>query len=90
MITVFNRKEVLITTNAEIYSNAKDDLKRAKIDFTLGSKGNNFKHATARMRTGMPAGAKYVNTGMIYIIYVHEKDYGKAIKVINEGKHNGR
>lgn len=86
MITIFNRKEVLITTNAEIYANAKDDLKKAKIDFRLGSKGNNFKHATARMTTGMPPGAKYVNTGMVYIIYVHEKDYNKAVAIINRGK----
>lgn len=83
MITIFNRKELLITTNAERYANAKEDLSRAKINFRLGSKGNNFKHATARMYTGMPSGAKYVNTGMIYIIYVHEKDYNRALAVIN-------
>lgn len=86
MITIFNRKEVLITTNAEIYANAKDDLKQVGIKYTLGSKGNNFKHATARMTTGMPPGARYVNTGMVYIIYVHEKDYDTATAVLNRGR----
>lgn len=84
MITIFNRKELLITTNAERYANAKEDLSKAKIDFRLGSKGNNFKHATARIHTGMPSGAKYVNTGMVYIIYVHEKDYNRALATINK------
>lgn len=86
MITFFNRKELLVTTDTARYSNAKEELRDADIDFRTGSKGNNFKHAVARVYTGMPPGAKYVNTGMIYIIYVHEKDYNKAIAVINGGK----
>jgi len=88
MITVFNRKEVLITTDTDKYGNAKEDLARAGIKFTLGSKGNHFKHAVARAYTGMPNGSRY-HSGMVYIIYVHEKDYDKAVAVINGGKYNG-
>lgn len=86
MITIFNRKELMITRDMDRYANAKDDLKAAGIDFTLGSKGNNFKHATARARTGMPNGTVSYDSGMVYIIYVHEKDYNRAVAAIHRNK----
>ena len=84
MITIFNRKELLITTNSDVYSNAKDDLKLAGIKYATGSKGNNFKHAVARTYVDEHNRQRVSNSGMVYMIYVHEKDYQKAVAAINK------
>ncbi len=83
MITFFNRKLILSTMDADRYSNARDDLAAAGIKFTVTTKGQNTRHTVARTYTGTGAAAKAVS-GMIYDIYVHEKDYSKAKVVINK------
>lgn len=84
MITFFNRKLILSTMNVEQYANAKDDLAKAGIGFRVATKGQNYKHTMPR--TYSINGKTVTNTGLVYDLYVHEKDYSKAIKVINGGK----
>ena len=84
MITFFNRKSVLSTMNIDQYLNARDDLVKAGIDFRVATKGQNFKHTMPR--TYNVKGKSVTNTGIVYDLFVHEKDYNKAITVINRGK----
>ena len=84
MITVFNRKLLLSTMNVDQYANAKDDLAKAGIVFHVATKGQNYKHTMPR--TYSINGKTVTNTGLVYDLYVHEKDYSKAVKVINGGK----
>ena len=84
MITFFNRKSVLSTMNIDQYLNARDDLVKAGIDFRVATKGQNFKHTMPR--TYNIKGKSVTNTGIVYDLYVHEKDYSRAVAVINGGK----
>lgn len=83
MITFFNRKLLLSTMNMERYANAKEDLIAAGIKYTVDAKGRNTKHTVARAYTGTGSAAKTVS-GIIYDIYVHRKDYDRAVAVINK------
>ena len=58
------------------YANARDDLVKAGIDFKVSTKGQNYKHTMPR--TYNVNGKTVTNTGMVYDLYVHEKDYKKA------------
>lgn len=82
MITVFNRKLLLSTMNVGQFANAKDDLAKAGIAFRIATKGQNYKHTMPR--TYNINGKTVTNTGLVYDLYVHEKDYNKAISVINK------
>lgn len=82
MITFFNRKLILSTMDVEKYANAKDDLVKAGIGFRVATKGQNYKHTMPR--TYNVNGKSVTKTGLIYDLYVHEKDYDKAIAVINK------
>ena len=84
MITIFNRKCVLSTMNIDQYANARDDLVKAGIKFTVSTKGQNYKHTMPR--THNINGKTITNTGIVYDLYVHEKDYNKAVAVINRGR----
>ena len=83
MITFFNRKLLLSTMNIDQYANAKDDLVKAGIDFKVETKGQNGKHTMPR--TYSSGGSKqYINTGMVYDLYVHEKDMARATAAIHK------
>ena len=84
MITFFNRKSVLSTMNIDQYLNARDDLVKAGIDFKVATKGQNYKHTMPR--TYNIKGKSVTNTGIVYDLFVHEKDYNRAVAVINRGK----
>ena len=60
-----------------------EDLIAAGIKYTVDAKGRNTKHTVARAYTGTGSAAKTVS-GIIYDIYVHQKDYDRAVAVINK------
>ena len=82
MITFFNSKDVLITADIDRYANAKDDLAAAGIKFRLKSTPNTHKHSWARSYT-FGNTTNVLNSGAVYTITVHEKDFDKAVAVIN-------
>ena len=79
MITIFNRKELISTTDVEKYANARDDLKDAGIEFKLRSRAMHKSHVAAGKKI-IPIGR---NNGTEYIIYVKEQDYSRAINIIH-------
>ena len=72
MITIFNRKIVLRTFEMDKYLNARDDLIESNIEYKLIIR--------RRRNPAIFAGRKLIGE---YNLYVHEKDYNKAIAVIN-------
>ncbi|MBQ8604347.1 MAG: hypothetical protein IJ410_05865 [Oscillospiraceae bacterium] len=83
MITIFNRKLAFSTMDMEKYANARDDLKNAGIDFRVDCKGQTDRHTISRTHNMVSFGMRTkVSSGMIYNLYVHEKDYNRAIAVI--------
>lgn len=82
MITIFNRKELLITLDMKRQADVRDILVANGIDYTV--KVTNLENPTAigstRARVGS-AGIKQ-NSTYEYKIYVHKKDYGNALRLI--------
>ena len=73
MITIFNRKMVFRTFEMDKYMNARDVLVENNID---------YKFIVRRRRNPkIFAGRELIGE---YNLYVHEKDYNRAIAVINK------
>lgn len=88
MITIFNRKLVFSTMDMDKYANARDDLKNAGIDFRVETKGQAVRYTIARTHNINIANIGMrtkVSSGMIYNLYVHEKDYDRAAALIHKG-----
>ena len=87
MITLFNRKTVYIGFDLKRYSDIRTALTDHQIDYV--QKVNNRMgqwagHGTIRGRTGsmgIPSEKMYE-----YEVFVHQKDYEQAMKVIQEIK----
>lgn len=82
MITIFNRKEVLSTFDMKLQADTRCVLAQNNIDYTVWARSP---HSASLGRTGRA----YVGTlGMDmnhyyeYKIYVHKKDYDRAIGLI--------
>lgn len=82
MITLFNRKQVLSTTDLERYANAKEDLAAAGIVFVTKVQNTSGSHNITRA-PGL-YGSRTPGSGLVCEIFVHEEDYNRAVYVINQ------
>lgn len=84
MITVFNRKELLVTLSMEVQAQARGKLEDRGIDYTI--KTINRKSPSAFGDTRARTGTFGENLAMEYeyIIYVKKDDYDKALGAIND------
>jgi hypothetical protein len=82
MITIFNRKLLLSTTDIEKYANAKDDLAAAKILFATKVQSTSGSHNITKTPDYYGGRAKN-NSGLLCEIFVHEDDFDRAVYVIN-------
>ena len=82
MITVFNRKELIITMEMNRQAEVRDILSQNGIDYTV---------KTTNLETAPILGNRREHTGRFGInpdytyehkIYVHKKDYEKAVSLI--------
>ena len=82
MITVFNRKELIITMEMNRQAEVRDILSQNGIDYTV---------KTTNPETAPILGDRRARTGSFginpdysyeYKIYVHKKDYEKAVSLI--------
>ena len=82
MITIFTRKELLITLDMKRQANVRDILTANGIDYTV--KVTNLENATvidsSRARIG--SFGTNQNSAYEYKIYVHKKDYDNALRLI--------
>ena len=83
MITLFNRKELLITMDMSRQSNVRDILSANGIDYTI--KVTNLQRASAvgNMRGRFGSFGINQDYSYEYKIYVHKEDYEYAFKLIS-------
>ena len=82
MITVFNRKELLVTTNMEEFARARDILAQNRIEYDIkvnDSTDQNWGHSS---QLGINR-----NYSSLYYVYVREKDYDEACYLIYKGSY---
>lgn len=82
MITIFNRKELLITMDMNRQSNVRDILSAKGIEYMV--KVTNLQSASATGSDRARAGSLGINQNYSYEykIYVHNKDYDNALRLI--------
>ena len=84
MLTFFNKKQALSTMDTERYINAKEDLAAAGIKFSVKTQSASGSHNLSPKTGAHGFGRTKTHSGMLYDIYVHEKDYNRALYVINK------
>lgn len=84
MITVFNRKELTITMSMGVQAKIRDILVANNIDYVIKTK--NFQASPWYSNNRARTGAAVINTNYSYEykIYVHKKDYEKAVHLIRK------
>ena len=82
MITIFTRKELLITLDTKHQANVRDILAANGIDYTV--KVTNRQNAAIIGSNRARVGSFGMNQNLAYeyIIYVHKKDYDNALRLI--------
>lgn len=82
MITIFNRKELLVTFDMKHQRNVRDILSANGINYTV--KATNRQNAAVVGSNRAGTGSFGVNPDLSYAykIYVHKKDYDNAMRLI--------
>ena len=83
MITVFNRKELLITMDMSRQSNVRDILSANGIDYTIKVTNLQSASAVGNMRGRFGSFGINQDYSYEYKIYVHKQDYDYALKLIS-------
>ncbi len=82
MITIFNRKELLITMDMSRQSNVRDILSANGIDYIIKVTNLQSASAVGNMRGRFGSFGINQDYSYEYKIYVHRKDYDYALKLI--------
>ncbi len=80
MITIFNRQELIFTQSMQVQGEVRMLLVQNKIPYkikTINRSGH------GRARGGMGTAGRNPDLMYEYHIYVHQKDYEKALNIIN-------
>lgn len=80
MITIFNRREVLLTFSMKQQADARSSLASNDIKY-IYKVFNTSTHNGSRARTGTYG--KDMMMAYEYTIYVHKKDYDRANAIVN-------
>lgn len=81
MITIFNRKELIITYSMEKQAKIRDLLSSHKIEYTISTMGNFWQSDTRGIGTMLPVSAQTE-----YKIYVRKADYEEALYLLHENQ----
>ncbi len=82
MITIFNRKELLITMDMKRYGDARDILSAHGIDYTVKTTNRQNAAVIGSRRARVGSFGMNQNFAYEYKIYVHKKDYENASRLI--------
>lgn len=82
MITIFNRKELLITLDMKRQANIRDILAANGIDYTVKVTNRQNAAVIGSSRTRDGSIGMNPNLAYEYKIYVHKKDYDNALRII--------
>ncbi|KXL52535.1 hypothetical protein CLNEO_19440 [Anaerotignum neopropionicum] len=80
MITIFNRKELIITYSMEKQSKIRNLLAEHNIDYSISTLGNMMQSHDSNFSS---FGIR-VNPPTEYRIYVKKQDYEKAVHLLND------
>jgi len=83
MITIFNRKELLITMDMSRQLNVRDILSANGIDYTIKVTNLQSASAVGNMRGRFGSFGINQDYSYEYKIYVHKQDYDYALKLIS-------
>ncbi len=86
MLTIFNRRELVITTDMDRQAYVRDILSQNKINYTI--KVTNLQSPGLLNCDRARMGSWGINQKHImeYKIYVHKKDYDKALWLIHQNQ----
>ncbi len=79
MITILNRKELMITYSLELQAKIRNLLSAHNIDYSISTTGNLWRNSAQGLGFN-PA------TRTEYKIYVKRKDYEKAVFLLNKNR----
>lgn len=82
MITVFTRKELLITMDMQRQANVRNILSANGVDYTVKVTNRQTSDIFGSNRTRFGSFGVNQNTAYEYKIYVHKKDYDNALRLI--------
>ena len=82
MITIFTRKELLVTLDTKRYGNASDILSASGIDYTVKVTNRQTAAVVGSSRARVGSFGMNQNFAYEYKIYVHKKDYDNALRLI--------
>ena len=82
MITIFTRKELLITLDMKRYSDVCDILSANSIDYTVKVTNRQSASVIGSSRDRVGSFGVNQNYAYEYKIYVHAKDYDNALRLI--------
>lgn len=82
MITIFNRKELLITMDMKHQSDVRDILNANNIKYTVKVTNLQRAHAIGNSRARSGSFGIKQDYSYEYKIFVHKNDYDKAVRMI--------
>ncbi len=82
MITIFTRKELLVTLDTKRYGNVSDILSASGIDYTVKVTSRQTAAVVGSSRARVGSFGMNQNFAYEYKIYVHKKDYDNALRLI--------
>ncbi len=83
MITIFNRKELIITYSMEQQAKTRDILSANKIDYELKVVNRNSPSVFSDTRARTGTFGQNMDIAYEYVFFVHKNDYDLAQAVIN-------
>jgi hypothetical protein len=85
MITIFNRKELIVTFSMKQQAKVRDMLNTNKIEYILKTINRNGPSLFSNSRARFGTFGQNMDLAYEYIFYVHKDDYSKA-QAIMSGK----
>ena len=82
MLTIFNRKELLITLDMNRQATVRDILAANGISYTVKVTNRQNTSAIGRSRASVGSFGMNADLAYEYKIYVHKKDYDLALRLI--------
>lgn len=82
MITIFNRKEIYVGNSLIDFNEVRERLSKNSIKYTHRVVDRNSSNFVGGQRGRTGTLRQNLNTSKTYYIYVHKKDYDKAVGLV--------
>lgn len=82
MITIFNRRELLVTFSMEKQAELRERLKENRIDYSLKVVNRSGASVLGSSRARFGTFGQNMKLAYEYVFYVHKNDYDRAVAVM--------